>query len=140
MAKLAAKNSRIFVSADSSQTLELRNVQDWSVETSRNTIDVSTIGTEWKEFLSGQITGTGSFNTIFDPTDTTASQTIENAMWNGTELTFQVRPEGSGSGKVQYTYKAMITGWNLTAATEDAIKVAISFQVTGEITKGQVAA
>ena len=135
MAKLAAKNSSIFVNANS-QTLELRNVQDWSVETSRNTIDVSTIGTEWKEFLSGQITGTGSFNTIFDPADTGAAQAIEDAMWEGEEVFFYVRPEGSGLENVQYAYSAMITNWNLSAGTEDAIKVAISFQITGEIMKG----
>lgn len=137
MAKIASKNSQVLVSVGTTPTA-LTNARDWSIETSRNTIDVSTIGTEWKEFLSGQITATGSCNLLFDPENATAEAAVESAMWNGTQLTFYVRPEGSAAGKVQYTFNAMVTGWNLSAATEDAIVVAVSFQGTGAITKGTV--
>lgn len=139
MSKLASKNSQVLVAVSDNPTA-LTHVSDWSISTSRNTIDVSTIGTEWKEFLSGQITATGSCNLIFDPEDTVSANTIESAMWNGTTLIFYVRPEGSASGKVQYSFTALITAWNLSAAAEDAIKVAVSFQATGAITKGTVSA
>ena len=108
------------------------------MSTARNAIDVSTIGTEWKEFLSGQITATGSCNLLFDPDDTTGSAAIESAMWEGTQITFYVRPEGSAAGNVQYSFSALLTAWDISAATEDAIKVAVSFQATGAITKGTV--
>ena len=139
MSKIASKNSQVLVAVGESPT-QLTNARDWSIETSRNTIDVSTIGTEWKEFLSGQITATGSVNLLYDPEDTTASSTVENSMWVGTPLTFYVRPEGSETGKVQYSFSALVTGWNISAATEDAIVVAVSFQGTGAITKGTVSA
>ncbi len=133
MSKIASKNSQVFIGATPTQ---LTNVSDWSMSTARNAIDVSTIGTEWKEFLSGQITATGSCTMLFDPDDTEGSGVIESAMWNGTEITFYVRPEGSASGKVQYSFTALITAWDISAATEDAIKIALSFQATGAITKG----
>ena len=138
MAKIASKNSQVLVGVGSNPTA-LTNARDWSMDTSRNTIDVSTIGTEWKEFLSGQVTATGSCNLLFDPDDTMGSSAVESAIWEGTPLSFYVRPEGSTSGKVQYTFTALVTGWNISAATEDAITVAVSFQATGAISKGTVA-
>lgn len=139
MSKIASKNSQVLVAVSDNPTA-LTNVSDWTMSTARNTIDVSTIGTEWKEFLAGQINATGSCNLLFDPEDTTSSTAIENAMWDGTQITFYVRPEGSTAGKVQYTFSALITAWDISAATEDAIKVAVSFQGTGAITKGTVSA
>ena len=56
-------------------------------------------------------------------------------MFDGTRLKFHVRPAGTGTGKVEYTLEAYVTGWNTTAATEDAIKVAVAFQGAGPIAK-----
>lgn len=135
MSKIASKNSQVLVGTTPTN---LTNVSDWSMSTARNAIDVSTIGTEWKEFLSGQITATGSCNLLYDPDDTNGSATLESAMWDGTQVTFYVRPEGSTVGNVQYSFSALLTAWDISAATEDAIKVAVSFQATGAITKGTV--
>ena len=135
--KAASKNSKFYVVAESANNA-LVNIRDWSLSTTRNTIDISTIGTEWKEFLVGQVTGTGSFNLIFDDTDTTA-QSILTAIRNGNSLTFKIRPVGDTSGSPEMTFKALPTSWDLSAATEDAISVAVNFQVTEEITQGTVA-
>lgn len=137
MAKIASKNSQVLVGVGSNPTA-LTNARDWSMETTRSTIDVSTIGTEWKEFLTGQITATGSCNLLFDPEDTLGAGAVESAMWAGTPLSFYVRPEGSTAGKVQLTFTGLVTNWNISAATEDAIVVAVSFQATGAISKGTV--
>ncbi len=137
MAKIASKNSQVLVGVGTNPTA-LTNARDWSIATTRNTIDVSTIGTEWKEFLTGQITATGSCNLLFDPDDTLGAAAVESAMWGGSPLSFYVRPEGSTAGKVEYTFTGLVTGWNISAATEDAIVVAVSFQATGAISKGTV--
>lgn len=137
MAKIAAKNSQVLVEVANSPT-KLTNCADWTLNCERNTIDVSTIGTEWKEFLSGQINGNGSCTILYDPLDMTAGTGIENALFDGTNIRFYVRPQGSESGAVQYTIPALITSWNITGSTEDAIRVSVNFQGTGAITKGTV--
>lgn len=134
MSKIASKNSQVLVGTTPTN---LTNVSDWSMATARNAIDVSTIGTEWKEFLSGQITATGSCNLLFDPDDTTGA-TLKSAMWDGTQVNFYIRPEGATAGKVQYSFSAILTAWDISAANEDAIKVAVSFQATGPISEGTV--
>ena len=132
--KIAAKNSLVLVEVSSTPT-ELVACSDWALNTSRGTIDVSTIGTEWKEYLPGQISADGSVNLLFDPTNDSVASAIESAMFEGTELKFHVRPQGTGAGKEDYALAAYVTGWNMTGATEDAIKVAVTFQGTGAIEK-----
>lgn len=134
MAKIAAKNSLVMIEVSNTPTA-IMACKDWALNTSRGTIDVSSIDSEWKELLTGQISADGSVTVLYDPTDSTVQSAIETAMWEGTVVTLHLRPEGTGSGKPDYEVDALITGWNITGATEDAISVSISFTGTGEITK-----
>ena len=138
MAKLASKNSVVMVDIGGTPT-QLMACRDWTMTTARNTIDVSTISTEWKEYLAGQIEATMSFTLLFDTANSAADTAIETAQWLGTQLTFHIRPAGSTSGDPEYTLTAFVTQWDVSAATEDAIQVSVTAQGTGPITKGTVA-
>ena len=139
MAKLASKNSVVLVEISSTPT-QIMACRDWTMTTNRNTIDVSTIATEWKEYLPGQIEATMSFTLLYDTSNAAADMAIETAQWEGTQLTFHIRPAGSGVGSPEYTLSAYVTQWDVSAATEDAIQVSVSAQGTGPITKGTVSA
>lgn len=139
MAKLASKNSVVLVEISSTPT-QLMACRDWTMTTNRNTIDVSTISTEWKEYLPGQIEATMSFTLLYDTANSAADTAIETAQWEGTELTFHIRPAGSTVGSPEYVLSAYVTQWDVSAATEDAIQVSVTAQGTGAITKGTVSA
>ena len=134
MAKLASKNSVVMVEISSVPT-QVMACRDWTITTARNTIDVSTISTEWKEYLPGQIESTISFTLLFDTANSEADAAIESAQWAGTPLKFHIRPAGSTAGSPDYVLEAYITQWDVSAATEDAIQVSVSAQGTGAITK-----
>lgn len=137
MAKLASKSSVVMVEISSTPT-QLMACRDWTMTTARNTIDVSTISTEWKEYLPGQIEATMSFTLLFDTANSTADAAIESAQWAGTPLIFHIRPAGSSIGDPEYILTGYVTQWDVSAATEDAIQVSVSAQGTGAITKGVV--
>lgn len=137
MAKIASKNSKVLVEVSSNPTA-LVAARDWAMNCERGTIDVSTISTEWKEFLSGQIQASGSVTLLYDPDNTGAEAAIQTAMWNGEKLKIHIRPEGDKTGSTEYTLEVFVTTWNVSAATEDAIQVAVSFTGAGPITKGVV--
>ena len=139
MAKLASKNSVVMLEISSTPT-QLMACRDWTMTTARNTIDVSTISTEWKEYLAGQIEATMSFTLLYDTANSAADTAIETAQWEGTELKFHIRPAGSTAGDPEYTLSAYVTQWDVSAATEDAIQISVSAQGTGPITKGTVSA
>lgn len=139
MAKLDSKNSVVMVEISSAPT-QLMACRDWTMTTARNTIDVSTISTEWKEYLAGQIEATMSFTLLYDTANSAADTAIETAQWEGTELKFHIRPAGSTAGAPEYTLSAYVTQWDVSAATEDAIQISVGAQGTGPITKGTVSA
>jgi hypothetical protein len=109
--------------------------RDWALNCERGTIDVSTISTEWKDFLSGQISASGSVTLLYDPDNAGAEAAIEAAMFDGTPLTFYIRPQGTMDEAPEYKLDAFVTTWNVTAATEDAIQVAVSFSGAGPLVK-----
>ena len=135
--KLASKNSQVLVGIGSTPTA-LVAARDWALNCERGTIDVSTISTEWKEFLAGQISASGSVTLLYDPDNAGAEGAIEDGMWDGEKLKFYIRPQGNKTGSPEYQLEAFVTTWNLTAATEDAIQVAVSFTGAGPIVKGVV--
>lgn len=136
--KLPSKNSRVLVGVGATPK-ELVACRDWALNCQRGTIDVSTIGTEWKEFLAGQIQADGSVTLLFDPDNDSSVGAVEDAMFEGEKLTFYIRPEGSAVGSLEYQLEAFVTTYNITGATDDAIQVAVSFTGAGPIVKGVVA-
>lgn len=137
--KVASKNSVLMVEI-SSVPSQLMACRDWTITTARNIIDVSTIATEWKEYLPGQIEATLSFTLLFDTANSEADAAIETAQWAGTPVTFHIRPAGSATGSPDYVLSGYITQWDIAAATEDAIQVSVSAQGTGAIRKDVISA
>lgn len=129
---VASKNSIVLVEI-AETPVALTEVRDWSLETERGTIDASVLSTEWKRYLVGQISATGTLNLFFDPTDNTAEEAIEDALFNGTSMTLYFRPQGTGTGKPQYKVPAYITSWSLSGATEDSIGVAVGFSANAAV-------
>ena len=68
-------------------------VRSFSLETSLGTIDVSNIGTDWKEFLVGQAGWTASMELFYDPTDTAQDALIDRTV-AGTPCQFVILPFG----------------------------------------------
>ncbi|MEG2185595.1 MAG: hypothetical protein RRY12_13020, partial [Cloacibacillus sp.] len=66
MSKIASKNSLVMIEVTSTPTTLLA-CKDWALNTSRGTIDVSSIDSEWKEYLTGQISADGSVTVFYDP-------------------------------------------------------------------------
>lgn len=139
MSKIASKNSEVYFATNETPT-KLTACRSWSMNTEIGTIDVGTIGTEWKEFLVGQKSVSGDFEVLYDNDAVSANTALEGAMMEGTPITIYAYPEGKATGKAEYKVGAFITAWNIAAATEDAITVSVSYQGTGAMTKGTVSA
>ena len=68
-------------------------VRSFSLETSLGTIDVSNIGTDWKEFLVGQAGWSASMELFYDPTDTAQDALVDRTV-AGTPCQFVILPFG----------------------------------------------
>jgi predicted secreted protein len=108
-------------------------VRSYTLEITSNTIDVSTLGTDWKAYLRGQRGWSGTIECFYDPTDAAQAE-LESLVDAGSSVHLIFMDLGVGSGNPKKEGDAVITGVTTTVATEDAIGLSISFQGTGALT------
>lgn len=108
-------------------------VRSYTLEITSNTIDVSTIGTDWKAYLRGQRSWSGTIECFYDPTDAAQAE-LESLVDAGSTIHLTFLDLGTGSGNPQKEGDAVVTGVTTTVTTEDAIGLSISFQGTGPLT------
>ena len=107
----------------------------WSLETTKETLDVTAHGATFRAFRGGLISGTGSIDFLY-----TAASGNETANLLADILTvedpadaqFELFLDTSGSKKVSFS--GIVTGTTLTAQTGELETVSVSFQTSGAIT------
>ncbi len=138
MSKLTTKAAELYIVDNSTET-KIANITDFSLDVAASTIDFSTLSTEWSDQGTGIKSGSGSFTALVDPTDTVLN-TLETAMFGGTELSLAWYPQGKTAGKPKITFNAFLTAYNTSAAVNAALSIAISYVVDGAVTSGTVSA
>jgi len=121
---------------NSSGTTEaIVSTTSWSLDVSKDTLDVTAHGATSRAFVGGLISGTGSIDFLY-----TAASSNETANLLADVLTtedagdaqFELFLDTTGAKKVSFT--GIVTGTTLTAATGDLETVSVSFQTNGAIT------
>ena len=107
----------------------------WSLDISKDTLDVTAHGATSRAFVGGLISGSGSIAFLY-----TAASGDETANLLADVLTaedpadaqFELFLDTSGSKKV--SFNGIVTGTSLSAATGDLETVSVSFTTSGAIT------
>jgi len=107
----------------------------WSLDISKDTLDVTAHGATSRAFVGGLISGSGSIDFLY-----TAASGNETANLLADVLTaedpadaqFELFLDTSGTKKV--SFNGIVTGTTLSAATGDLETVSVSFQTSGAIT------
>ena len=107
----------------------------WSLDISKDTLDVTAHGATSRAFVGGLISGSGSIDFLY-----TAASGNETANLLADVLTaedpadaqFELFLDTSGTKKV--SFNGIVTGTNLSAATGDLETVSVSFTTSGAIT------
>ena len=107
----------------------------WSLETTKETLDVTAHGATFRAFRGGLISGTGSIDFLY-----TAASGNETAnlltdiltVEDPADAQFELFLDTSGSKKVSFA--GIVTGTTLTATTGELETVSVSYQTSGAIT------
>jgi hypothetical protein len=116
-------------------TEALVSTTGWSLETTKETLDVTAHGATFRAFRGGLISGTGTIDFLY-----TAASGNETANILADILTvedpadaqFELFLDTSGAKKVSFS--GIVTGTTLTAQTGELETVSVSFQTSGAIT------
>lgn len=108
-------------------------VRSYTIESSAEVIEDTTLGNADRTYKTGLKTFTGSLEVFFDETDTAQPE-----LDAGAEITFAVFPEGDTSGDTYYTGTAIVTGRTITASFDGMVEMSLTVQGTGALTETTV--
>lgn len=111
----------------------LGEIRSYSIESTGETIEDSTMGDAARTYKAGLTTFTASFEVYFDETDT-----AQNAVDAGASITFSVYPEGETAGDTYYTGSGIVTGRSITASFDGMVEMSLSVQGSGALTETTV--
>ena len=111
----------------------LGEIRSFSLEISGEVIEDTSMGDSFRSFKPGLSVFTASVECFFDETDT-----AQNALDVGSQLTLELFPEGAASGDTFFSGTVIVTGKTVTSSFDGMVEVAFSAQGTGGITETTV--
>ena len=111
----------------------LAEIRSYSLEESADTLEDTSMGDSARTYKSSLTSFSGSIDVFWDETDT-----AQNALSIGSEVTLNVYPEGDTAGDTYYTGTAIVTGVSRSASFDGLIEASVSVQGTGALTSTTV--
>ena len=134
MAFFRGEEGSVKFSKDGSEALaSVISTTGWSLDITKDTLDVTAHGDTSRKFIGGLISGSGSVDFLYTAataTDTTG-EILRDVLQTGDPADAKFELFLNGSNKV--TFDGVITGTSLNAQTADLETVNISFQTNGAI-------
>ena len=111
----------------------IAEVTGFSFDETADTIESTALSNSARAFVSDLISFTGTIDCFFDETDT-----AQNAMTAGAQLTVELYPEGTASGATYFTGTVIITSISRANAINSLVTASFGFQGTGGLTSTTV--
>tara|TARA_R110000851_G_scaffold211412_2_gene363977 strand:+ start:2377 stop:2766 length:390 start_codon:yes stop_codon:yes gene_type:complete len=108
-------------------------VTNFSIEETAEVLDCTAMGDTYRDKVASYKNWTASAEVHWDPDD--AGQT---AVGVGSEITFNVYPEGETTGDVEFTGTAIVTAKTVSAAFDGLVSASLTLDGKGALTQGTV--
>ena len=105
----------------------------FTVDTTQDVVEDTALGASMKSFVVGRGTFTASIDMSFDDDDTAQGTLVQ-----GSSLSFEFMPEGSGSGERKFSGTGIITGMSVGVTLDGVTTRTVSLQGNGGLTIGTV--
>jgi len=105
----------------------------FTVDTTHDVVEDTALGSSMKSFVVGRGTFTASIDMNFDDDDTAQGNLVQ-----GSSLSFEFMPEGSGSGEQKLSGTGIVTGMSVGVTLDGVTTRTVSIQGTGGLTIGTV--
>ena len=107
----------------------------WSLDTTKDTLDVTAHGNTFRAFAGGLISGSGTVDFIYTAASGNETENLIDDILTAEDAgdaQFELFLDTSGSKKVSFS--GIVTGTSLSAAVGDLETVSVSFVTNGTIT------
>ena len=107
----------------------------WTLDTTKDTLDVTAHGATSRSFVGGLISGSGSIDLIYTAASSNETQNLVKDVLTAEDAgdaQFELFLDTSGTKKV--SFNGIITGTTYSASVGDLNTVSVSFVTNGDIT------
>ena len=105
----------------------------FTVDTTHDVVEDTALGSSMKSYVTGRGTFTATIDMNFDDDDT-----AQGNLTQGSSLSFEFMPEGSGSGEQKLSGTGIVTGMSVGVTLDGVTTRTVSIQGNGGLTIGTV--
>ena len=134
MAFFRGEEGSVKFSKDGSEALAtVISTTGWSLDITKDTLDVTAHGDNSRKFIGGLISGSGTVDFLYTAATATdaTGEILRDVLQADDPADAQFELFLNGSNKV--TFNAVVTGTTLSTATGDLETVSVSFTTNGDI-------
>ena len=106
----------------------------WTLDTTKDTLDVTAHGDTFRNFVGGLISGSGTVDFLYTAASGNETETLVDDVLTAedpADAQFELFLDTTGTKKV--TFNGIVTGTSLSATTGDLETVSVSFITSGTI-------
>ena len=106
----------------------------WTLDTTKDTLDVTAHGATFRSFVGGLISGSGTVEFLYTAAGSNETENLVDDVLTAedpADAQFELFLDTSGSKKVSFS--GIVTGTSLSATTGDLETVSVSFITSGAI-------
>jgi hypothetical protein len=106
----------------------------WTLDTTKDTLDVTAHGATFRSFVGGLISGSGTVDFLYTAAGSNETENLVDDVLTAedpADAQFELFLDTSGSKKVSFS--GIVTGTSLSATTGDLQTVSVSFITSGAI-------
>ena len=134
MATLTGNNGTVSVGSTA-----LAAVRSFSVESTRDTIETSVMGQDFRTYVNGMSSFSGTADIYFEPSEfdggeSTFNPTAGNVGGAPINVKFYVDYAAGGGNDSVFTGTAIITGYTVNSSMDGMVEASISFQGSRDVT------
>jgi hypothetical protein len=107
----------------------------WTLDTTKDTLDVTSHGATSRSFVGGLVSGSGTIDFLYTAADGNETANLVDDVLtteDAGDAVFELFLDTSGTKKVSFS--GLVTGTSLSATTGDLETVSVSFITSGAIT------
>ena len=114
-------------------TSTIASTTGWTLDTTKDTLDVTAHGAASRSFVGGLISGSGTVDLLYTAATGDTDTFIDDVLTteDAGDAQFELFLDTSGTKKV--SFNGIITGTSLSATTGDLETISVSFVTTGTI-------
>ena len=136
MAILRGEEGSVQFDAAGSTNATIVGTRSWTLNITKDTLDVTDHGDTFRSFVGSLISGSGTVELVYDPDATGQSGFIEDIVTTGdtADATFELFTTGSTTGTDSVSFAGIITSMDIASTVGDLVVATCNFVTSGTIT------